>query len=152
MSTDIRKAAFDLYTPPFRHEHGYILDANNQVVADNGAIGEMKGVIAARIRGWGRIQYMDNPEGRAAALQDEVGAIVADALTAWWQAARASSAAAQPGWVLVPEESTPEMEEAGFMHVYAPTTTSDCERVWRAMVKAAPPAPSAKPDEVNNGL
>lgn len=85
-TTDIRKAAFDLYTPPFRHVHGYILDANEQVISDDGAIGEMKGVIAARIRGWGRIQYMDNPEGRAAALQDEVGLIVAEALNAYWAA------------------------------------------------------------------
>ena len=84
--SDIRKAALDLYTPPFRHQHGYIFDANDQMVSDNGEPGELKGLIAARIRGWGRISYMDNPEGRAAALQDEVGLIVADALNAYWAA------------------------------------------------------------------
>ena len=83
--TPIRRAALDIYTPPFRCEHGYVRDANNETVADD-AGEEMVGVIAARIRGWGRIQYMDNPEGRAAALQDEVGEIVAQALNEHWAA------------------------------------------------------------------
>lgn len=81
----IRQAAFDLYVPPFRHEHGYIFDANNHVVADD-AGSEGAGTIAARIRGWGRIQYMDNPKGQAEALQDAVGEIVAEALNAYWTA------------------------------------------------------------------
>ena len=83
--TPIRAAAFGLYTPPFRHEHGYIRDSNHQMVADD-AGDTMVGVIAARIRGWGRIQYMDNPEGRAGALQDEVAEMVADALNRYWAA------------------------------------------------------------------
>ncbi len=81
--TDIRKAALDLYTPPFRHEYGYIRDANHQMVADD-AGSEGTGLITSRIRGWGRIQYMDKPEQRAAALQDEVAEIVAEALNAYW--------------------------------------------------------------------
>lgn len=81
--TDIRKAALDLYAPPFRHEHGYIRDANHQMVADD-AGSEGTGLIASRIRGWGRIQYMDKPEQRAAALQDEVAEIVAEALNTYW--------------------------------------------------------------------
>ena len=91
--TPIRQAALDLYTPPFRHEHGYIRDANNQMVADD-AGSEASGLIAARIRGWGRIQYMDNPEGRAGALQDEVAEMVAEALNAFWAA---HGIAAKPG-------------------------------------------------------
>lgn len=83
--TDIRKAALDLYTPPFRHEYGYIRDANHQMVADD-ASSEATGLIAARIRGWGRIQYMDKPEMRANALQDEVAEMVAEALNAYWAA------------------------------------------------------------------
>lgn len=87
MLTDIRRAALDLYTPPFRHEYGFIRDANNEIVADD-ASSEATGLIAARIRGWGRIQYMDNPKGRANALQDEMAEIVAEALNAYWAAAR----------------------------------------------------------------
>ena len=83
--TPIRAAAFDLYTPPFRHDHGYIRDSNHQMVADD-AGDTMVGVIAARIRGWGRIQYMDNQEWRAGALQDEVAEMVADALNRYWAA------------------------------------------------------------------
>lgn len=81
--SDIRKAALELYTPPFRHEHGYIRDANGQVVADD-AGSEAVGLIASRIRGWGRIQYLDNPKGRAAALQDETAEILVEALNAYW--------------------------------------------------------------------
>ena len=83
--TDIRKAALDLYMPPFRHEHGYIRDANHQMVADD-ARSEGSGLIASRIRGWGRIQYLDKPEQRAAALQDEVAEMVAEALNTYWAA------------------------------------------------------------------
>lgn len=83
--TDIRKAALDLYKPPFRHEYGYIRDANHQMVADD-AGSEGSGLIASRIRGWGRIKYMDKPEQRAAALQDEVAEIVAEALNTYWAA------------------------------------------------------------------
>lgn len=83
--TDIRKVALDLYTPPFRHEYGYIRDANHHMVAGD-ASSEATGLIAARIRGWGRIQYMDKPEMRANALQDEVAEMVAEALNAYWAA------------------------------------------------------------------
>lgn len=81
--TDIRKAALALYTPPFRHEYGFIRDSNNEIVADD-ASSAATGLIAARIRGWGRIQYMDNPAGRANALQDEMADMVAEALNAYW--------------------------------------------------------------------
>lgn len=80
----LRQAALDLYKPPFRYEYGYVFDSNNQMVADKGEVGKLKGLIATRIRGWGRIQYMDNPVGRAGQLQDEVGKIVAEALNEYW--------------------------------------------------------------------
>lgn len=82
----IRQAALDLYKPPFKYIGGYIFDQGHKMVADNGEIDEMRELFAARIRGWGRIQYLDNPKGRAEALQDEVGKIVAEALTAFWAA------------------------------------------------------------------
>ena len=74
-----RAAAMAIYTPPFRYEHGYIFDSANHMIADNGGIGDDKSVecaVAARVRGWGRIGYMPD----AAALQDEVGQMMADAL------------------------------------------------------------------------
>ena len=69
--TDIRQAALGLYNPPFCHTSGLIVDANNRTVTD---------LPIARIRGWGRIQYLDNPRE----LQDEVGLIVAEALNLYW--------------------------------------------------------------------
>lgn len=92
----IRQAALDLYKPPFRYEYGYVFDSNNQMVADKGEIGELKGMIATRVRGWGRIQYMDNPVGRAAQLQDEVGKIVAEALNFYWKIQEAPPEAQTP--------------------------------------------------------
>lgn len=81
----IRRAAMSLFSAPFKFQAGYVFDASSHMVADDGHIDEQINIIAARIRGWGRIGYMDNPEGRAAALQDEVGAIVVDALNAYWE-------------------------------------------------------------------
>ena len=61
--------------PPFRFEHGYILDSTGSMVAD--------GVESAlRVRGWGRIQYMGDKAGE---LQDAVDALMAEALTDFWQ-------------------------------------------------------------------
>lgn len=68
-----RAAAMAVYTPPFRYHKGYIWDSKNLMVADNEGV---EGAVASRVRGWGRLQYMPNAE----ALQDEVGAMMADAL------------------------------------------------------------------------
>lgn len=70
----MRSKALALYSPPFRYEHGYIWDANNQMVADEAASS------CLRVRGWGRISYMENAEE----LQDAVGALIAEALTKFW--------------------------------------------------------------------
>jgi len=78
-----RKAAMAIYTPPFRFQYGYIYDSQNHMVADQGGCGDtntVEGAVALQIRGWGRIGYMPN----AAALQDEVGAMVVDALNAYY--------------------------------------------------------------------
>ncbi len=74
---DKRKQALALYAPPFIHYQGYIYDANKEMVADDDMVQEH---IATRVRGWGRISSMSNP----AELQDEVGKIVAEALTKFW--------------------------------------------------------------------
>lgn len=74
---EIRKTVMDLYKSPFRYVRGYIYDSTGEVVADSGDIGEGKDLIAARVRGWGRIGYMDNAEE----IQDEMGVVMAEALT-----------------------------------------------------------------------
>ena len=70
--SELKKLAIELYKPPFRHIHGYIYDADSCMVADDSAL---------RVRGWGRIQYMDDAE----ALQDAAGELIAEALTEYWQ-------------------------------------------------------------------
>lgn len=72
-----RKAALDLYRAPFKFEHGYIFDADYHMVADDD---DVESHVAARVRGWGRIGGLPD----AAELQDEVGRVIADALTAYW--------------------------------------------------------------------
>jgi hypothetical protein len=89
-----RKAALALYRPPFRFLHGYIYDAAGHIVADqDGFEGKVAGSIAARVRGWGRISYMPDPE----ALQDEVGAILVEALNKFWADAALSTIEGQEG-------------------------------------------------------
>lgn len=53
----------DLYKPPFKYINGKIFDSEDNHVLD--------------IRGWGRIQYMDDSETR----QDKFGDYVAEILT-----------------------------------------------------------------------
>lgn len=72
--SDLRDKAKELYKPPFRHDRGYIFDADSNMVADDAEANIM------RVRGWGRIGYMEDPE----LLQDEVGVMIAEALTAYW--------------------------------------------------------------------
>jgi hypothetical protein len=77
---DIRKRAMMLYKPPFKFQHGYIHDSENRMVADDGDIEGEKNV-AARVRGWGRISYLPDPEK----LQDEVGQMLVDALNLYYK-------------------------------------------------------------------
>jgi hypothetical protein len=78
----IRAAALELYDAPFKFSRGYIYDANNERVSDDGGPPdrEVATHIISRVRGWGRIGYKPNPE----LLQDEVGACIAEALTDFW--------------------------------------------------------------------
>lgn len=70
--------AMSIYTPPFRYHRGYIWDSQNNMVADRGdGIAESS---MLRIRGWGRISYMQNAE----MIQDEIGHIVARALNTYY--------------------------------------------------------------------
>ena len=78
---DKRKAAMAVYAPPFTYLHGYIYDSQNLMVADGGSVGDppsVKGAVAARVRGWGRLGYSLN----GAELQDEIGQMMVDSLNA----------------------------------------------------------------------
>ena len=76
-------AAIQLYRPPFSYCHGYIHDGEGHMVADDGAVDELRDMIACRVRGWGRLQYLEGahtPEH----LQDAVGEHIAKALNEYW--------------------------------------------------------------------
>lgn len=79
--TPIEKAALDLYTPPFTFDEmgGKIWDAKGNMAADNGDIE----TYMARVRGWGRIQYLKDFEPEE--LQDAVGEHMAKAMTEYWE-------------------------------------------------------------------
>jgi len=63
----LRQRAFALYRPPFRAAREYIMDANGNLAADGAGVD-------LRVRGWGRIGYLRNPE----MLQDEVEGLLAE--------------------------------------------------------------------------
>lgn len=85
-SGDLRRRALDLYAPPFEFKHGYVFDSKGRMVADDTIdysdrpSDSLDGAIVLRIRGWGRISYLPDAE----ALQDEVGRLLAEALTKFW--------------------------------------------------------------------
>lgn len=81
----LRKRALALYKPPFKFQYGYIYDSEGNVVADNSSERDeevtSEGNLLLRVRGWGRIGYMENPEQ----LQDTVGELIVEALNAYWE-------------------------------------------------------------------
>ena len=76
------QAAIEIYKPPFKYSHGYIFDGEGNMFSDDGSVDEMENAIAARIRGWGRIGYIE--EMNPADIQDAVGEHVAKALNEYW--------------------------------------------------------------------
>lgn len=70
----------DIYKPPFTYDRlsGFIYDAEDNHVADKADGSSEHG--AVRVRGWGRISYMENPEE----IQDSIGEHIARALTEYW--------------------------------------------------------------------
>jgi hypothetical protein len=83
---DLRERAFRLYRGPFRYEQGYVWDADNEMVADDRVEGAIP---VGRVRGWGRVSYLPEPKE----LQDAVGDLIAEALTAHWENHRSSTKA-----------------------------------------------------------
>jgi len=77
-AASLRAAALELYAAPFTYDCGYIYDANRRMVADDHGLDA-----TARVRGWGRISYLKDPEQ----LQDTVGQLIAEALTEFWNKA-----------------------------------------------------------------
>lgn len=75
----IRQRALALYQPPFHFIHGYIYDSKNKMFSDDDGQDTVQ-----RVRGWGRISYLPD----AAKLQNEVGALIAEALTEFWTKAQ----------------------------------------------------------------
>jgi hypothetical protein len=80
----IRALALALYVPPFKYTQGYIFDSKGQMFSDDDKVDLH---IAQRVRGWGQISYLPNAE----ALQDELGQMIAEALTAWWNSSKSTS-------------------------------------------------------------
>ena len=76
----MRQECFKLYSPPFNYHRGYIWDSKGEMVCDDG--GAVDSI--ARIRGWGRLQYIQDGEFEPEELQDCVGELVAEALTKLW--------------------------------------------------------------------
>lgn len=91
--SDLKADALDLYKPPFKFIHGYIQDSDGRIVADDDGVST---AIVGRVRGWGRIKYLPDPE----ALQDKVGEIIAEAITEYWER-QAQPAAPQVGGAMV---------------------------------------------------
>ena len=74
-----------LYVPPFSYQYGYIYDGNGNVFADDPAENLTNLV---RVRGWGYLtgkgaQGIDHDT--AAEIQDEIGEMIAEALTEYWE-------------------------------------------------------------------
>ncbi len=84
----IKAEVLKLYTPPFHYSSaGYIFDSEGHTFSDSGCVvGEER--MMARIRGWGRLSYMEHPHE----LQDAAGEMYAEALNLYWaQATKATS-------------------------------------------------------------
>ena len=77
--SELQKRALSLYRGPFRYEAGYIWDSKSEMVADM-RDDNHNNVAALRVRGWGRISYLPEPEK----LQDTIGESMAMALTEFW--------------------------------------------------------------------
>jgi len=77
--SDLELRALKTYKPPFRMRHGYIYDAEGNMVLDDHCDEAPDALL--RIRGWGRLCR----EKDAEALQDAIGDLIAKALTEYWE-------------------------------------------------------------------
>lgn len=88
MSKTITQVTLGLYKPPFKYCCGYILDAEGNTVADNNAENDATIIqgsnLVLEVRGWGRIRGLKT-DFQSGAIQDEVGRLIALALTEYWE-------------------------------------------------------------------
>jgi hypothetical protein len=77
--SEARKVAMKTYAPPFKFHRGYVFDAGGHMVADDDMVKE---TVATRVRGWG---YINGRFPEPEKLQDEIGAMIADALTEYYK-------------------------------------------------------------------
>jgi hypothetical protein len=84
---------------------GYVFDANGKMVSDNGGSEiNQKEHIVARVRGWGHIQKLPD----AAKLQDEFGAIIAQALNTYYELVQAAANQSRPSFTISSNLPTPK--------------------------------------------
>lgn len=81
----LRARALVVYKAPFKCRHGYIYDAEGNMVMDDHC--DESPAAIARLRGWGHLCRKPNPE----ALQDELGDLIAEALSEFWERHKPSS-------------------------------------------------------------
>jgi len=75
----LRQRALALYKPLFTYSRGYVFDSCGEMVADE--VGdEVEAGAVLRVRGWGRIGRLAEPEK----LQDAVGVLIAEMLSRGW--------------------------------------------------------------------
>ena len=76
-----KQKALQILKPPFKLINGFIVDSakpNQNIVADDG---EVELGTVARLRGWGRLSYMDDGEQ----VQDAIGEVIAEALNQYFE-------------------------------------------------------------------
>lgn len=112
MSEELRKRVLALYKPPFSYHCGYIHDGEGNMVSDLPI-----GTIATRVRGWGRISYLENAEE----LQDTVGEMIAEALNQYWDKQNGliplPEGEGWVRWVYSEEVPFPKLERDPYIHV-----------------------------------
>ena len=77
-----KEQILNLYKAPFSHHYGYINDADGKVVSDDSGE-DFVGI--ARVRGWGGLISSPDTRENAEDIQDEIGDIIAEALTEYWE-------------------------------------------------------------------
>jgi hypothetical protein len=75
MIMDLKKEAMSQFKAPFSYHGGFIFDADSNMVSDDSG-----GDHIARVRGWGRLGYLEN----GGEIQDKIGELIAEALTEYW--------------------------------------------------------------------
>ena len=90
MSEKHKKLILEIYKAPFAHHCGYINDADGEMVADDAGV-DFTSVL--QMRGWGHLTgrgALGLDHDTAAEIQDELGDMIAEALTQYWNSMEVS--------------------------------------------------------------